>query len=87
MEYIYTKKHDALRTWGEFEEQLSAADHRDYSEEAIPERDPAYQLPVATWYQEATIELLTAEERLDMARQLQLLGMSRARAAAVASLS
>jgi hypothetical protein len=86
MEYIYTKKNDALRTRGEFEEQLSTADVRDYSEEAIPERDPAYRLPVATWYEEETIEVVTAEKRLDMARRLQLLGMSRARAAAVASL-
>ena len=86
MEYVYAKKYDALRTWGEFEAQLTTADLQDYSEEAIPERDPAYRLPVATWYEEETIEVVTAEKRLDMARRLQLLGMSRARAAAVASL-
>jgi hypothetical protein len=58
----------------------------DYSEEAIPERDPAYRLPPGTDNEEATIAAVSAEVRLDLARRLEQLGMSRARAAAVASL-
>jgi hypothetical protein len=59
---------------------------RDYSEEAIPERDPAYNLPCGTDNAEPTIEALSAEGRRELARRLQQLGMSRARAAVVASL-
>jgi hypothetical protein len=59
---------------------------RDYSEEAIPERDPAYRLPVGTGCEQATVEALSAEVRRDLARRLQELGMSRARAVVVASL-
>jgi hypothetical protein len=59
---------------------------RDYSEEAIPERDPAYRLPSGTDNEEPTIEAVSAAVRLDLARRLQQLGMSRARAAAVVSL-
>jgi hypothetical protein len=58
----------------------------DYSEEAIPERDPAYHLPHGTDNEEPTIEAVSAEGRLDLARRLQQLGMSPGRAAAVASL-
>jgi hypothetical protein len=58
----------------------------DYSEEAIPERDPAYQLPFGTDHEEPTIEAVSAEMRRDLARRLEQLGMSWARAAAVASL-
>jgi hypothetical protein len=58
----------------------------DYSEEAIPERDPAYHLPHGTDNEEPTIEAVSAEVRLELARRLQQLGMSRSRAAAVASL-
>jgi hypothetical protein len=58
----------------------------DYAEEAIPERDPAYRLPPGTDYESRTIEAVSAEIRADMARRLQELGMSRARAALVASL-
>jgi hypothetical protein len=58
----------------------------DYGEEAIPERDPAYRLPPGTDYEARTIEAVSAEVRADMARRLQELGMSRARAALVASL-
>jgi hypothetical protein len=58
----------------------------DYSEEAIPERDPGYQLPVGTGCDEATVAAVSPEVRLDLAHQLEQLGMSRARALAVASL-
>jgi hypothetical protein len=58
----------------------------DYSEEAIPERDPAYQLPDGTLHESGTIEYLPRAERLALARCLEQLGMSAARAALVASL-
>jgi hypothetical protein len=60
--------------------------YRDYSEEAIPERDPAYHLPDGTDFGGQTVEVVSAETRSDLARRLQQLGMSHARAAAVASL-
>jgi hypothetical protein len=59
---------------------------RDYSEEAIPERDPAYRLPVGMSYEQATVEAVSAEVRRDLERRLQELGMSRAKATFVASL-
>jgi hypothetical protein len=59
---------------------------RDYSDEAIPERDPAFRLPGGTDHAEPTVEALSAAVRLDLARRLEQLGMSHARAAAVASL-
>jgi hypothetical protein len=58
----------------------------DYSEEAIPERDPAYRLPVGTVSETQTVEQITAAERLALAQCLEQLGMSRVRAAFVASL-
>ena len=58
----------------------------DYSEEAIPERDPAYLLSAGTGYETQTVEHLPAAERLALARCLEQLGMSAARAAMVASL-
>jgi hypothetical protein len=58
----------------------------DYSEEAIPERDPSYQLPVDTLHDSPTIEYMPPAERLALARQLEELGMSHARAMFVASL-
>jgi hypothetical protein len=58
----------------------------DYNEEAIPERDPAYRLPHGTSCEEPTVEVISAELKRDLARHLQLLGMSRTRAAIVASL-
>jgi hypothetical protein len=58
----------------------------DYSEEAIPERDPAYQLPDGTVHETQTVEYLPRAERLAVARQLERLGMSAARAALLASL-
>jgi hypothetical protein len=56
----------------------------DYSEEAIPERDPAYGLPDATAYELQTVEHLPASERRALARCLEGLGMSRARATIMA---
>jgi hypothetical protein len=62
------------------------ADDHDFSEEAIPERDPAYHLPDGTGYTEPTVEAMPPEVSLDLARRLQQLGMSQARAALVVSL-
>jgi hypothetical protein len=67
-------------TCGVFTAQLPTPDGQDYSEEAIPERDPAYCLPVGTCYDETTIEVVSKEERLEFVRQLQELGMSYTRA-------
>ena len=58
----------------------------DYSEEAIPERDPAYRPLDDTLYKAQTVEVVPAEVRLALARRLEQLGMSGARAAMVASL-
>jgi hypothetical protein len=58
----------------------------DYSEEAIPERDPAYRLLDDTICETPTIEAVPADVRLALARRLEQLGMSSARAAMVASL-
>jgi uncharacterized Ntn-hydrolase superfamily protein len=58
----------------------------DYSEEAIPERDPSYRLQDDTLYKAQTVEVIPAEVRLELARALEQLGMSSARAAMVASL-
>ena len=63
--------------------ELSGAD---YSEEAIPERDPAYRLPAGTCGETQTVVHLPAAERLALARCLQQLGMSPARARFMASL-
>src|SRR5690242_7979597 len=56
----------------------------DYSEEAIPERDPAYRLADAAPCDTQTLEHLPAAERRALARCLEQLGMSRARATLVA---
>ena len=58
----------------------------DYSEEAIPERDPAYRSLDDTLYKAQTVEVVPAEVRLALARSLEQLGMSGVRAAMVASL-
>ncbi len=58
----------------------------DCSEEAIPERDLSYRLPAGTACEEQTVEVVSAELRLDLARRLEELGMNSARAAVVASL-
>src|SRR5262249_39311925 len=48
----------------------------DYSEEAIPERDPAYRLPAGTDYGTKTVDYMPAAERRALARCLEELGMS-----------
>ncbi len=58
----------------------------DYSEEALPERDPSYRLGDDTLYKAQTVEVMPAEVRLALARSLEELGMNGARAAMVASL-
>ncbi len=58
----------------------------DYSEEAIPERDPAYRMGAGTLHEEQTVDEMPAEIRLTLIRRLVELGMSPARAALVASL-
>ena len=70
-------------------DRLSVQDqrsHPDYSEEAIPERDPAYRLPDGTLSQTRTVEHTPPAVRLDLVRRLIQLGMSASRAAVVASL-
>src|SRR5262245_39043370 len=67
-------------------ETNSQSAYRDYSEEAIPERDPAFRLPGGTDHAEPTVEAVSAAVPLDLARRLEQLGMNSARAAAVASL-
>src|SRR5262249_39881515 len=69
--------------------QLSSTGERsraDYSEEAIPERDPAYRMLDGTIYETQTVDAMPADLRLALARYLEHLGMSAARAAMVASL-
>ena len=73
-------------TCGLFTAQLPTPEGQDYSEEAIPERDPAYCLPVGTCYDESTIEVVSKEQRLEFVRQLQQLGMSYNRASVLAIL-
>ena len=58
----------------------------DYSEEAIPERDPAYQLPRGTLYETQTVEFMPQAKRLALVQRLMQFGMSASRAALVASL-
>jgi hypothetical protein len=58
----------------------------DYSEEAIPERNPAYRLPAGTCGETQTVVHLAAAERRALARCLEQLGMSPTRARFVASL-
>ena len=58
----------------------------DYSEEAIPERDPAYRMMDGTLADAQTVDALPRDVRLDLARALEELGMSAAKAALVASL-
>jgi hypothetical protein len=57
-----------------------------YSEEAIPERDPAYRLSDGTLDETQIVKHMPAAERLALARCLEQLGMSRAKAAVVANL-
>jgi hypothetical protein len=58
----------------------------DYSEEAIPERDPNYRPVSDALYDSPTTEVLSAEERRELARCLEQLGMNAVRAAVIASL-
>jgi hypothetical protein len=58
----------------------------DYSEEAICERDPNYRTVDGTLHDAQTLESLPAKVRLALARHLEQLGMSAARAAMVVSL-
>jgi hypothetical protein len=58
----------------------------DYSEEAIPERDPGFRMLDGTLYEGQTVEALSADVRLALRRCLEQLGMSASRAAAVAAL-
>lgn len=58
----------------------------DYSDEAIPERDPAYRLPDHTLHETQTVEAVPTEVRLMLARRLEELGMDPARAALVVTL-
>jgi hypothetical protein len=83
MKYLDEKNGDAL---GQYAGHFATGQPYDYSEEAIPERDPAYRLPDGTDYAEPTVEAVSAEERLDLARCLERLGMSPSRAAIVARL-
>jgi hypothetical protein len=61
-------------------------DSVNYSEEAIPERDPAFRLSGGTDDEGPTVEDVSPAVRRYLARRLEQLGMSPARAAAVASL-
>jgi hypothetical protein len=63
-----------------------AWDGADYSEEAIPERDPGYRTPGGTLHEDQTVDAVPADVRHALRRALEQLGMSPARAAAVASL-
>jgi hypothetical protein len=65
---------------------LHSCDPIDYSEEAIPERDPAYRTSDGTMHEEQTIDEISAVMRIALARQLVQLGMRSSRAAMVASL-
>jgi hypothetical protein len=58
----------------------------DYSEEAIPERDPAYRMNAGTLHEELTVDEMPVDMRRALARCLEQLGMSASRAAMVASL-
>ena len=58
----------------------------DYSEEAIPERDPAYRTLDGTLYETQTVDDMRPDVRLALARCLEQLGMSAVRAALVANL-
>ena len=80
MEYPYENNHGATLP------HQTSASNGDYSEEAIPERDPGYCLPAGTDYQGPTVEAVSEENRLELARHLRQLGMSRARSEFVANL-
>src|ERR1700682_823720 len=58
----------------------------DYSEEAIPERDPAFDLGDLSPCDTLTIEIVPIQVRRALASRLEELGMKPTRAALVASL-
>jgi hypothetical protein len=68
-----------------FVEEIEQID-TDYSEDALPERDPSYRLPEGTCGDSQTVVYLPRAERLALARCLVQLGMSQTRAQFVASL-
>jgi hypothetical protein len=80
------KSHEEKTRDGRLPDAQDQQTYTDYSEEAIPERDPAYQLPDGTLHETKTLEYVSGAERLALARRLEQLGMSAARAAMVASL-
>jgi hypothetical protein len=65
---------------------LRTAELNDYSEEAIPERDPSYRTGNGTLHEEQTVDDMSAEMRNALARRLVKLGMNASRAMMVASL-
>jgi hypothetical protein len=58
----------------------------DYSEEAIPERDPTYRTVDGTLHEAQTVDETPAAVRLALAQCLEQLGMNAARAALVTTL-
>jgi hypothetical protein len=66
--------------------RLSSFAGIDYSEEAIPERDPSYCTPDGTRHDAQTVDAMPPAMRLALVRSLEKLGMSAIRAAAVARL-
>jgi hypothetical protein len=85
MKYHETEKPDALVPY-----QKPVADSTgsciDCSEEAIPERDPAYRPLDGTLYEGQTVETMPSDVRQALARCLEELGMSASRAAMIATL-
>ena len=75
-----------IQTKADRESGAAVLPSTDYSEEAIPERDPAYRTVDGTLYEEQTIDEMPADVRRALARCLEQLGMSRSRAALVVSL-
>jgi hypothetical protein len=65
---------------------MNIQQHHDFSEEAIPERDPAYRTLDGTLHEAQTIEEMPSAVRLALAQCLEQLGMSAARAALVTTL-
>lgn len=59
---------------------------KDFSEEAIPERDPDYRSGGGTLHEEQTVDEISPEMRAVLARRLMELGLTARRAAMVASL-
>jgi hypothetical protein len=83
-----SKGQEAAMTYGATEkyEYLQDDQIADYSEEAVPERDPAYRRPAGTLCDPETAEYVPLEERRALAQRLEELGMSPAKVAFVARL-